>query len=217
VQHVAGYLGPRKRVLVVDDAAVDRQLLQDLLGPLGFSVTPAASGIDALSIASQVNPDLVLMDIDMPGMDGWETARLLRGNHISEAPILIVSANAFAMEPHDEIGVGREDFLVKPIKVDDLLVRIRNKLDLDWIARAEPQPATPVVEPSGLASDSLEALRELGELGYVRGILEKLDELDRLDPACIVLTRDLRDCVQRFDLPGYAHALNILKERAHAG
>jgi len=217
VQHIAGYLGPRKRLLVVDDAAVDRQLLQDLLGPLGFSVTPAASGFDALSIASQISPDLVLMDIDMPGMDGWETARLLRSNRISGAPILIVSANAFAMEPHDEIGVGREDFLVKPIKVDDLLGRIRSKLDLEWIARAEPQAAAPAAEPSGLAPDSLEALRELGELGYVRGILEKLDELDRLDPACVLLTRDLRDCVQRFDLPGYAHALNTLKERALAG
>ena len=213
-QHISGYHGERRRLLVVDDAAVDRQLACDLLEPLGFRVTPAASGVDALRIAGQVNPDLILMDIDMPVLDGWETARLLRANHISQAPILIVSANAFHMEPREEFGVGREDFLIKPFKVDDLLERIRVKLDLTWFtnAPAEAPPEDVSTGTEALPPASLAVLRELGDMGYVRGILDKLDELDRLDTAYAGTTALLRGHVQRFDLNGYATAVAKLSD-----
>ena len=212
--HISGYHGERRRLLVVDDAAVDRQLACDLLEPLGFSVSPAASGLDALRIAGQVNPDLVLMDIDMPGMDGWETARLLRTNRICQAPILIVSANAFHMDPQDDLGVGREDFIIKPFKVDDLLERIRAKLDLEWFTNdaAPPFPMDDAIPPGPLPADSMAVLRELGEMGYVRGILEKLDEIDRLDATYAATTGLLRGHVQRFDLKGYATAMADLAQ-----
>ncbi|HVR50536.1 MAG TPA: ATP-binding protein, partial [Pseudorhodoferax sp.] len=208
---VSGYLGPRRRVLVVDDAAVDRQLLLDVLEPLGFSVAPAASGTDALRIASQVQPDLVLMDIDMPGMDGWETVRLLRANRISLAPVLIVSANAFRMEPREDLGIARDDLFVKPVKLDDLLARMQAVLGLQWVA-SEAVPPAPTPAAAGLPAAELLALRELGEMGYVRGILDKLDELERVDPGLTPLTAALRDQVQRFDLAGYALALERIKE-----
>ena len=210
--HISGYHGERRRLMVVDDAAVDRQLACDLLEPLGFSVSPAASGLDALRIAGQVNPDLILMDIDMPGLDGWETVCLLRANHISLAPILIVSANAFHMDPQDELGIGREDFIIKPFKVDDLLERIRTRLDLTWFT-TEPPDAAAMPQANGsdqLPDDSLAVLRELGEMGYVRGILEKLDEIDRLDTAYAATTAVLRGHVQRFDLQSYALAVDDL-------
>lgn len=209
-QYIGGYQGERRRLLVVDDAAVDRQLVCDLLEPLGFSVTPAASGHDALRLASQINPDLILMDIDMPGLDGWETAHLLRANHISPAPILIVSANAFSMDPRDDLGIGREDFLIKPFKVDDLLERIRVKLDLTWFSTEVPSALPDASEPGQLPPIRLDVLRELGEMGYVRGILEKLDEIDRLDPAYASVTAVLRGHVRRYDLHSYASAVQAL-------
>jgi signal transduction histidine kinase/purine-cytosine permease-like protein/ActR/RegA family two-component response regulator len=211
---VTGYAGPARRVLVVDDAAVDRQLLCDVLEPIGFAVLQAATGVEALQEAGRFMPDLILLDIDMPGIDGWETARLLRANAISMAPILIVSANAFVGELHNDVGVEREDFLIKPLRIDDLLERVRARLDLVWTgadapARSDAPPGAPAPRP--LPADSHASLQQLGDLGYVRGILEKLDEIDRLDAAYAPVTSALRGCVQRFDLAGFARLLEDVR------
>ncbi len=210
-RHITGYVGERRKVLVVDDAAVDRQLLCDVLEPLGFAVMQAASGLEALSVCSRFEPDLIVLDIDMPGLDGWETARLLRANRISQAPILIASANAFGSDLHHEVGVAREDFLIKPLRIDDLLARVKARLGMAWTTAAPTHTAPDGATANGLPPDSLAALQQLGEIGYVRGILEKLDELDRLDAAYEPITRTLRHCVQRFDLQGFARALDEVR------
>ncbi|MBC7482670.1 MAG: response regulator [Rhizobacter sp.] len=206
-RHITGYRGAQRRVLVVDDAPIDRQLLSDVLEPLGSLVQQAASGVEALQACSAFQPDLVLLDIDMPGLDGWETARLMRSNRISLAPILIVSANAFETDRHNDAGVTREDFLIKPLRIDDLLERMRAKLGLEWLSPAEPGWRSPGDASSTLPAAGLAALRQLGEMGYVRGILEKLDEMDLLDTSYAPITRSLRSCVQRFDLQGYTRVL----------
>ncbi|CAN5343405.1 ATP-binding protein [soil metagenome] len=205
--HIAGYAGEPLKVLVVDDSAADRQLLSDVLEPLGFIVMQAPSGVEALQVCSAFAPDLILLDIDMPELDGWETARLLRSNRISMAPILIVSANAFDSDLHNEVGVGRGDFLVKPLRIDDLLERMRAKLHIAWTSSDDGLREDASVEPQRLPRASLTALQELGEMGYVRGILEKLDELDRTDISYSPITQTLRSHVQRFDMHGFARAL----------
>src|SRR5690606_25005345 len=78
---ITGYHGRRRRVLVVDDVAINRNVLRELLAPIGFEITEAASGADALAIVPQIQPDLVLLDLRMPGMDGFELARRLRTGH----------------------------------------------------------------------------------------------------------------------------------------
>ncbi len=212
-RHVAGYRGPRKRVLVVDDSAFDRRFLEDVLTPLGFDVLSIGSGIEALPIAAQTAPDLILLDIDMPGMNGWEVARLLRSQQLSEAPILIVSANAFEVDLHNNVGVEREDFIVKPLRIDDLLTRVRVKLGIEWIDHGVQEPTVEALaDHRAIAPAHLAILRQLGDLGYVRGILEKLDEIDREDADCASATRTLRYHVQRFDLPGYVRVLDNMTE-----
>jgi CheY-like chemotaxis protein len=212
-RHVAGYRGPRKRVLIVDDSAFDRRFLEDVLAPLGFDVVAAVSGAEALLMTAQTAPDLILLDIDMPGMNGWEVARLLRSQQLSEAPILIVSANAFEVDLHNNVGVEREDFIVKPLRIDDLLTRMRLKLGIEWIDHGVQEPAVEALSNrQAISPANLAILRQLGDLGYVRGILEKLDEIDRLDADCASATRTLRYHVQRFDLPGYARVLDNMTE-----
>jgi signal transduction histidine kinase/CheY-like chemotaxis protein len=206
-RHISGHAGTSRRVLVVDDVATDRQLLDDVLTPLGFTVMQASSGLEALRMAGQFIPDLVLLDIDMPEIDGWETARLLRANHISLAPILIVSANAFDSDLRNEVGVGREDFIVKPLHIDDLLERIRVKLGLVWTTPEDMQARAMPTTSDRLPPARREALQQLGEMGYLRGILENLDDLDLHDASLMPLTATLRDCVQRFDLKGFARTL----------
>ncbi len=77
---VTGYRGERKRILVVDDNVGNTSMLVSLLEPLGFRIDTASNGEEALSMARERQPDLVLMDLVMPVMDGLEAARLLRAN-----------------------------------------------------------------------------------------------------------------------------------------
>ena len=224
---VTGYAGPRRRVMVVDDSTVDRRFLASVLQPIGFEVTEAGSGIDALRLVAHVQPDLVLLDIGMPGMSGWETARLLRANRATPLPIIVISADSYEKEYGDSAGIVPEDFLVKPVSIVRLLERIRERLDLVWIARSEDEAATPAIERiepiaaptagTALAQDDITALRVLGDLGHVRGILKKLDEIDRLDSRGAAFTARLREHVQAFRLPEYMSLLVTEPADADAG
>jgi signal transduction histidine kinase/purine-cytosine permease-like protein/DNA-binding NarL/FixJ family response regulator len=211
---VAGYAGPRRRVMVVDDSAVDRRFLASVLQPIGFEVAEASSGIDALRLVGHVQPDLVLLDIGMPGMSGWETARLLRANRAAPLPIVVISADSYEKDLGESAGIAPEDFLVKPVSIVRLLDRVRERLDLIWIARSqdsdEHAPSARDAEATAAATlpeQDLQVLRVLGDLGHVRGILTKLDEIDRLDSRNVAFTAKLREHVQAFRLPEYMNLL----------
>src|SRR5207253_1258501 len=120
----AGYLGRRRRILVVDNERNDRELLVSILAPLGFETMQAETGAECLAVQAAFAPDLILMDLAMPVMDGWEASRILRRERRCEAPILIVSANAYDKGLENPAGIAPEDFIVKPVNVGELLERI---------------------------------------------------------------------------------------------
>ncbi len=139
VTDIKGYAGQRQRVLIVDNEPNDREILSKLFFKLGFIVQEAISGIECLRQVADFQPNLIIMDINMPMMDGWKTSELLRSNHLSQAPIIIVSANAFERSKENSAGISNEDFLVKPIDFVKLLDKIRHTLELEWFIQA-PQP-----------------------------------------------------------------------------
>jgi signal transduction histidine kinase/CheY-like chemotaxis protein len=208
-QQRTGYRGPRRRVLVVDNERVDRELLLNILTPLGFEVAQAASGLECLDLYTAFQPDVILMDLAMPGMDGWEASYILRRRQLSAVPIAIVSANAFDKGMENPAGIRAADFIIKPVNVGELLDWIGQRLSLEWItqARAEgvrsemPAPATQLVYPPEAA---MEALRELIRIGYVRGIQNKLDEIGALDPRYLHFTQTMRNFAARFQLDAMA-------------
>ncbi|HWW70694.1 MAG TPA: response regulator, partial [Duganella sp.] len=129
-----GYLGPRKTLLVVDDVATNRALLRDLLGALGFRILEADNGVSALRQAKIEPPDLVLMDMVMPDMDGIEATRRLRAEPGSaNTPVLIISASSTQEEGLRAIAAGADAFLGKPIDEQALLGEIGARLKLQWI------------------------------------------------------------------------------------
>lgn len=213
VEHdIIGYQGPRRLILVVDDHIEHRRVLAGMLEPLGFSIAQAASGQEAIRQVALLSPDLILMDLSMPQMDGWETSRLIRRNAQSQAPIIVISANAFADDRERSVSADCSDYLAKPVHTPELLERIHKHLDLQWLRRtAHNTPATsePAVRPS---SSDLEALRELGAIGYIRGIQEKLDAIDRLTPASASFTAPLRALVKSYRLDEFNRQL---KEAEH--
>jgi CheY-like chemotaxis protein len=128
------YAGARRRVLVVDDVPANRQLLCDLLQRQGFEVDQAADGAQALQQVHAQPPDLVLMDIRMPVMDGLEaTARLRADPRTRALPVVAVSANASAEDRGRCLQRGANAFLAKPVRLDHLTAVLTEQLALSWV------------------------------------------------------------------------------------
>lgn len=128
-----GYAGPRKTILVVDDVATNRALLRDLLGALGFRTLEADNGQAGLEQVRAALPDMVLLDMVMPGMDGIEATRRLRADQrTSTTPVLIISASSTPEEEERSLEAGANAFLAKPVNEHDLLREIGAHLKLDW-------------------------------------------------------------------------------------
>ncbi|HJV93260.1 MAG TPA: response regulator, partial [Azonexus sp.] len=211
-----GYVGVRRRILIVDNEKVDREMLQNVLEPLGFVVEQAASGDECLRVIQRFAPHLVFMDLGMPGIDGWETIRRLRQHRLSEAHIAILSANAFDKGLDNDAGIAAEDFIVKPLRVNELLAWIGRKLELEWVTADTPAPP-PVAprEPAPLiAPDAmhLAALDGLIGLGYLRGILNKLAEIEKLAPEHHEFVRVLRDLARQFQFDPMKEILRKMRD-----
>jgi signal transduction histidine kinase/DNA-binding NarL/FixJ family response regulator len=173
---LTGYRGRRRRILVVDDVATNRAVLRELLAPLGFELTEAASGTEALAVAPALAPDLVLLDLRMPGLDGFELARRLRALPGGTALKLIaMSASVLSFSRDDAFAAGCDDFLPKPFRETDLLARIGQALRLEWTgesgdvspasAASPDAPATAL--PAAVVADLLAVARR-GEIAALR-------------------------------------------------
>ena len=134
VTRVIGYVGARVKVLVVDDLAENRAVLRDMLGPVGFEISEAADGREALEIAQRQQPDLILMDVFMPDMDGRQTTMRLRQlRDLARVPIIVVSASALGGDEESSLAAGANAFLAKPVNEHRLLELIGRLLEMEWI------------------------------------------------------------------------------------
>jgi signal transduction histidine kinase/CheY-like chemotaxis protein/purine-cytosine permease-like protein len=212
---ISGYHGPRLKVLIADDDAAHLELVQELLTPLGFLMFSASDGLTCLSLAEECQPDLVLLDISMPGLDGWNVARRLREAGHTGARIVMISANVDEFRTRQEADPAHDDHLIKPIDVQRLIDRIQALLGLEWIEQGQevalpagPPPAAPETVP---ARRHLDELHQLGRIGYVRGIEAKLGEIATEDSALAPFTDRLGEVVRRFDLKQYMSILEELR------
>ena len=118
-----------KCILVVEDQEDSRRILRDLLGNAGFELMEAGSGEGALSAVMARRPDLILMDIQLPAMDGYEAARRIRSNpEMKELPIIAVTAYASAGEDAKALAAGCVAYVSKPFSPRALLAKVREYL-----------------------------------------------------------------------------------------
>jgi signal transduction histidine kinase/CheY-like chemotaxis protein/purine-cytosine permease-like protein len=214
-REIRGYAGRRLSVLVADDDLVHRSLVKDTLDPLGFTVLTARDGQECLALAATERPNLFLIDLSMPGMDGWELARRLRlAGH--EAPVMVISANAGELLARAQAHRDHDDVMAKPIDIATLLEKIRRLLRIDWLvppgAIAGAIPTTAVRAPAGaLSRQQVDELRELCAIGYVRAIRARLNDLRGLDSGLDPFVAHLRALVETFQLKELGRALDTVE------
>lgn len=209
---VSGYHGPRKTILIMDDDPIQRDLLREVLSPLGFILLSAPDGPGCLALAQHCRPDLFLLDISMAGMDGWMVAETLRSTGHRQARILMVSASALEAHGTPLAQPFHDGYLMKPIDIPRLLELIRQLLKLEWEYAGE-QMTAPQWQPNrGLLPPArqVEELISLGQLGYIRAIQVKLDEIGFEYPEHSDFVSQMRSLIDRFDLDRYMAILKAL-------
>ena len=202
---VTGYSGSQRKILIADDDPQQRALLLGLLEPLGFELLEASDGEAAIALAENVAPDLVLLDISMPGRSGWETAQILRDGHGAALRIVMLSADA-----HDRRTDGtavNDMFVVKPFEFSALLDVISAQLHIEWTGidtvmeqDVEQQALdTPI---SSKARAHLAEIERLVRMGDVRGIAAQIDAIAALQTGPVPIVEALRSYLDSFDFAG---------------
>jgi signal transduction histidine kinase/CheY-like chemotaxis protein len=182
---VVGYEGPRKRLLVVDDIEANRTMMSEILMTLGFDVTQASNGLEALANAQSLAPDLMLTDVRMPVMGGVELMlRMQELPDLCQIPTIAISAGVTSEQQRECMAAGAKAFLPKPVDFSTLVQAIGRLLHLTLlreIVNQETAPASDAIDPSGIPElEQMEALRVLAETGNMRAIRKKAEEISSL-------------------------------------
>ena len=173
---IIGIKGEPSKILIVDDNLDNQAILVDLLSPLGFKVKLANDGREGLEKALQWQPDVIITDLIMPEMDGFELIRQLRQSPVLKNKVIIVtSASTYEEDKQLSLTVGSNAFLPKPISIETLFEQLQHHLNLTWIygesktETAEPNPAAQMIFPP---------VAELQKL-YEFSLMGDIDELEQ--------------------------------------
>src|SRR6478672_5662148 len=118
-------------ILIVDDTPANLNVLSAILGKRGYRVRPAINGTLALKAAQKAAPDLILLDVQMPGLDGYEVCRQLKGDPQTQLiPVIFISALDDVLDKVEAFQVGGVDYITKPFQIEEVLARVENQLAL---------------------------------------------------------------------------------------
>jgi signal transduction histidine kinase/CheY-like chemotaxis protein len=210
LRQIIGYRGRRRKILIADDKEINRALVIEALEPLGFQCAQAANGIEGLTLAQEFRPDLILTDLVMPGLDGFEMARRLRQLPILKE-LVIIACSASFLNALNTRETGCDDFLSKPIDIEELFDRLQKYLKLEWVYESEP--VTEVVENAEreLIPPPKEVLRKIYdavELGDVEAIEREVNNFQNLDSRYQAFADRILDLATKFE---YVEILNLVE------
>jgi two-component system cell cycle response regulator DivK len=119
-----------KRILSIEDQVDNQRIVRDLMASAGYQVIEAIRGDQGVSLAEQCNPDLILMDIQLPGLDGYEATRRIKANpKLRQIPIIVVTSYALSGDEEKARAAGCDAYLAKPFDAMKLLAVVRQYLD----------------------------------------------------------------------------------------
>ncbi|WP_353570368.1 ATP-binding protein [Candidatus Albibeggiatoa sp. nov. BB20] len=209
---IIGFTEEQKHILVIDDRWENRSILVKLLEPLGFLVTEAQDGNDALDCIDAKIPDLILTDLVMPVLDGFEfTRRARQMPTLKNLPIIALSASVFEEQQQACLDVGCNKFLPKPIQIDILLAELQYYLDLTWLYdeelpdRPEPNKKANMTEEMigktqfNLCTEEAKKLYDLARAGDIFAIQEYATELQEKHADLELFTTQIIILAKNFD------------------
>jgi signal transduction histidine kinase/DNA-binding NarL/FixJ family response regulator len=209
---IIGIRGQSPRVLVADDKWENRSVVQNLLAPLGFEVLEADNGLRALQLLETEAIDLLITDLVMPEMTGFELMQQVRRNpDLAQMPILASSASVFEADRYKSFEAGSDDFLPKPIDAVELLKKLEQMLKLGWIYQGETVANLPQAEVETAAEEKgaiapwifpndqvLAELRELAQRGNFKGLMTQANTIQSEDQQLAPFAQRLHHLAQTF-------------------
>ena len=213
---VTGYEGKKQTILVVDDLANNREVLVNFLTPLGFNIIEASSGTESIAKIKEHHPDLVLLDLVMPELDGLAVTKLLRQEATcQDLPIIIVSASTLPADESQCYLAGANAFLAKPLNFAQLLRLLEQHIQLKWVTQDSPE-SSGLIEQQLLSLDKdnkgevnrslnainipteaeLNYLLELAMEGEIREVLSQIDRWQSDRPDLIPFIQEIRPLVE---------------------
>ena len=169
------------RVIVADDKKENRSLLVRLLSPLGFEIKEATNGQECITLAKTWYPDLILTDLVMPIMDGFEATRQIRKiPYLQNVPIIMLSASTFDYHQQQSLEAGCDDFLPKPFRIETLFEKLEKHLGLTWIYEEASKVSSEVniMTLKGPSREQASVLLDLVMQGDMDGIIEYAQQLE---------------------------------------
>ena len=200
---IIGYEGDRRTILVVDDRWENRTVVSNLLTPLDFTIIEAENGREGLEKLRENSPDLVIADLFMPVMDGFDFLKHIRSSKdLQHHKITVSSASVSEKERYQAMDAGGDCFLNKPVDFRELLAAVSECLDLQWIYEdrgdteaLSESTAAPMVLP---APKILSNLLDLAQQDRIRELSESLEKLACNDSMYIPFTQLLLDLANQF-------------------
>jgi signal transduction histidine kinase/DNA-binding NarL/FixJ family response regulator len=205
---IVGYQGDRQHILVVDDRWENRSVLLNLLEPFGFSISEADHGRTALDKATYNQPDLIITDLAMPVMDGWQFLSELRQSDLLKSiPVIVSSASVYDFDRQKSLDAGGDDFLPKPVQADELYETLAKHLQLTWIYEKAESELSESSESSATETEmiiplisELETLLNHTKSGYIKGIRAELDNLSQINAKYQPFVNQLLPLVRSFNI-----------------
>ncbi|MEI1376912.1 ATP-binding protein [Nostoc sp. UHCC 0926] len=206
---IIDYQGQRRTILIADDRWENRSVIVNLLEPVGFTVVEASQGEEAWEQALAHKPDLIITDLVMPILDGFELINRLReSRQFKEIAIIASSASVFAIDQHKSIDVGADVFLPKPVEAETLLEMLRQFLQLEWIFDGKVDAIKKTYtggldQPNEMiypAKEVLEQLLELAQDGDIQSILEITQQLSVADEQLSIFAQQIVQLASNFQL-----------------
>lgn len=203
-------------ILAVDDNPVNLRLLLQILSSKGYKVRPVPNGKLALSAADAIAPDLVLLDINMPEMDGYEVCEKLKQNpKTANVPVIFISAYNNAIDKVRAFGVGGVDYIPKPFQIEEVIVRVQNHLSIRFLQKTlqkKNQNLQQTLEELKAAQAQLVQSEKMAALGQlIAGIAHEINT-----PLGAIRSSigNIQDFFQNelYQLPQFCQSLNPLEK-----
>ncbi len=212
---IIGVASRKPKILVIDDKWENRSVIVNLIEKIGFEMVEATNGQEGLDKAAEFKPDLIITDLVMPVLDGFEMTRRIRQSpELKDVIIIVSSASVFKTDQHKSLEAGANDFIPKPVQIHELLQKLQKYLELEWIYEETrtPKPAEESQDrkvtlpksqiPNGKwvtpPPEEIELLFDLAMRGNLKGIVKQTVKLEQIDEKVVPFATHLRQLANNF-------------------